>query len=193
LVARRAHNPKVVGSNPAPATTLDYNKNGLSAHFLFLFGAKTMQYRQDLHDIIEPAVKSVGYELFACEYLNNGLNSVFRVYIDKPDGITVDDCENASHQISAILDVDDPIKGQYNLEVSSPGIDRALLRKENFEQYIGQKMKLKLIVPIEKQRVFIGVLKVVTGSGIELEIGFENRVIPFDSISKANLIEDIKI
>ena len=145
-----------------------------------------MQYRQDLHELIAPAVESVGYELFACEYLNNGPNSILRVYIDRPEGINIDDCEQASHQVSAILDVNDPIKGHYNLEVSSPGIDRTLLRKANFEQNIGKKVKINLIAPIEKQRAFVGILKSVQDINIKLECEGKELDIPFSNISKAN-------
>jgi ribosome maturation factor RimP len=150
-----------------------------------------MEYRQDLHDIIEPAVQSVGYELFACEYVSAGENSVLRVYIDQPEGIGLEDCERASHQVSAVLDVDDPIKGHYHLEVSSPGIDRALLRRANFDRYIDQKVKIKLIAPIEKQRFFMGILKSVQEVGITVGLEAQDLVIPFSHLSKANLVEDL--
>jgi ribosome maturation factor RimP len=152
-----------------------------------------MEYRQDLHDIIAPAVESVGYELFACEYLSSGINSTLRVYIDRPEGITLEDCAQASHQISAVLDVEDPINGQYNLEVSSPGIDRALLKSSNFDRYVGQKIKIKLIAPIEKQRIFIGILKSVQEMNVELATEKQNLIVLFSDISKANLVEDLKI
>jgi ribosome maturation factor RimP len=150
-----------------------------------------MEYRQDLHDLIEPAVVAVGYELFACEYLSAGSNSTLRVYIDKPEGINVEDCATASHQVSAMLDVEDPIKGLYHLEVSSPGIDRALLRLENFERYIGQRIKIKLVAPIEKQRLFEGVLKAADKATIKLECKGKKLEIPFGNVSKANLVEII--
>jgi ribosome maturation factor RimP len=150
-----------------------------------------MEYRQDLHDIIEPAVNSVGYELFACEYISAGENSVLRIYIDSPDGIGLDDCVRASHQVSAVLDVEDPIKGHYHLEVSSPGIDRALLKKSNFERYVGQMIKIKLVAPIEKLRAFKGILKSVQEMNIELDIGTQHLTIPFSGISKANLVEEV--
>ena len=83
-------------------------------------------YRRDLHELLEPAAKAVGYELLGCEFISQRKHSILRIYIDGPDGIGVDDCELASKQMSALLDVEDPIKGEYHLEVSSPGLERPL-------------------------------------------------------------------
>jgi ribosome maturation factor RimP len=87
---------------------------------------------QSLRNIIEPAVESLGYELVHVERTNQGSNQVLRVYIDAPGGILVDDCALVSRQLGLVLDVEDPISGNYLLEVSSPGIDRPLVTHEHF-------------------------------------------------------------
>ncbi|HAV0011531.1 TPA: ribosome maturation factor RimP, partial [Legionella pneumophila] len=76
----------------------------------------------DLIVLLEPIIKNMGYELWGCEYLSQGKHSLLRIYIDKPDGIGIDDCQEVSKQVSAMLDVEDPIPGHYSLEISSPGI-----------------------------------------------------------------------
>ena len=111
---------------------------------------------EKLQDLIESVVSSLGYELVGVEYLTQGRGGLLRVYIDSEDGINLDDCSRVSHQLSGVLDVEDVIRGQYQLEVSSPGLDRPLFSLAHFERFVGQQVKLKLAVPIHGQRKFRG-------------------------------------
>ena len=143
-----------------------------------------------LTELVASAVEPLGYELLGVEYLAQGRHSVLRIYIDSPAGINLDDCERASRQVSAVLDVDDPIKGQYTLEMSSPGLDRPLFTAEHFTQFIGHEVKLRLHSPLEGQRRFKALIKGVEDDVIHLtssETG-EEWQISLDNIEKANLL-----
>lgn len=111
-----------------------------------------------LQKLIEPVIAALGYELVGTEYLPQGKHSLLRIYIDTPDGIKVEDCERVSHQVSGLLDVEDSIHGQYTLEVSSPGLDRLLFKIEHFDRFVGQKIKVRLKLPLNGQRNFTGKL-----------------------------------
>lgn len=150
-----------------------------------------MKYRNDLHTLLEPAVKATDAQLWGVEYLPSGKHSILRVYIDKPDGINVDDCEAASRQISALLDVEDPINGAYSLEVSSPGLDRPLFLLEHFTQLIGQKVALQLVAAVNGKRKIQGIIENVQDSKIIVQCEGEVLTIPFTNIAKANLVIDI--
>lgn len=143
-----------------------------------------------LTELVASAVEPLGYELLGVEYLAQGRHSVLRIYIDSPDGITLDDCERASRQVSAVLDVDDPLKGQYTLEMSSPGLDRPLFTAEHFTQFIGHEVKLRLHSPLEGQRRFKALIKGVEGDVIHLTSSEtdEDWQISLDNIEKANLL-----
>lgn len=150
-----------------------------------------MKYRNDLHDLLEPAVKAAGQQLWGVEFLPSGKHSILRVYIDKPEGVTVDDCALASHQVSALLDVEDPINGEYSLEVSSPGIDRPLFLKEHFEQLIGQKIALQLQVAEKGKRKIQGIIESVQDNDIILKYEESLLTIAFSNMSKANVVAEI--
>ncbi len=143
-----------------------------------------------LTELVASAVEPLGYELLGVEYLAQGRHSVLRIYIDSPDGINLDDCERASRQVSAVLDVDDPIKGQYTLEMSSPGLDRPLFTAEHFTQFIGHEVKLRLHSPLEGQRRFKALIKGVEDDVIHLTSSEtdEEWQISLDNIEKANLL-----
>jgi ribosome maturation factor RimP len=143
-----------------------------------------------LTELVASAVEPLGYELLGVEYLAQGHHSLLRIYIDSPDGITLDDCERASRQVSAVLYVDDPLKGQYTLEMSSPGLDRPLFTAEHFTQFIGHEVKLRLHSPLEGQRRFKALIKGVEGDVIHLTSSEtdEDWQISLDNIEKANLL-----
>ena len=108
-------------------------------------------------ELLEPGIRWVGYELVGGECPAGGKGGgLLRIYIDKDEGISADDCQKVSYQVSGVLDVEDPIKGHYTLEVSSPGLDRLLFKPEDFERFAGQLVKLRVIYPIEGQRKFQG-------------------------------------
>ena len=145
----------------------------------------------NIQAIVEPVVTSLGYELVGVEFLLQGHSGLLRVYIDDEDGIQVNDCQRVSHQLSGVLDVEDVIKGKYQLEVSSPGLDRPLFTAEHFERFQGHNARLKLAVPLDGQRKFKGTLRGVENDQVILEVENEEISLPLSAIDKANLIPDI--
>ncbi|WP_188862845.1 ribosome maturation factor RimP [Marinobacterium nitratireducens] len=141
-----------------------------------------------LHELIEPSVTALGFELWGIEYVAQGAHSVLRIYIDSEDGISVDDCAKVSHQVSGILDVEEPISGQYNLEVSSPGMDRPLFTLEQFAAWAGHQVQLRLRVPFEGRRKFKGLLNGVEGDEVLLVVDKEEYLLPIDLIDRANIV-----
>ncbi|HIL93545.1 MAG TPA: ribosome maturation factor RimP [Cycloclasticus sp.] len=139
-------------------------------------------------ELIEPAVTGLGYEFVGAEFTGQGKLSVLLVYIDSDKGILVTDCSKVSHQISGIMDVEDPISGQYRLEVSSPGMERPLFKLEHFERFKGSMVKLELSqTTLEGQRRFTGDILKVKGNTVHLHVDDEEIEIPFALIKKARL------
>jgi len=141
----------------------------------------------ELSEMLEPAITALGYTLWGIEYVPQGKHSLLRVYLDKEGGIDIEDCAQASRQISSILDVEDPISGVYTLEVSSPGIDRVLFNLDQFREYLGWYVQLRLTENFENRRKFAGQLKAIVDDEIVLIIGDEEYTIPYELIEKANL------
>ena len=145
--------------------------------------------RQDqLEALLKPTVVGLGYELWGVEFLRQGRRSVLRVFIDSPQGITVEDCATVSRQLSALLDVEDPIAEEYTLEVSSPGMDRMLFNAEQFARFVGEDVALRLLRPLDGRRKFRG--KMVSANSDELVLmqdGQEVRL-AMDAIDKAQLV-----
>lgn len=148
-----------------------------------------------LHEQLAILISSMGYELVGCELLPQGGQMLFRIYIDSPSGVTLDDCSKVSHQVSATMDVLDPIQGRYILEVSSPGIDRPLFEIEHYRRYIGKQIKIRLYAAINQRRQYKGILQRVEGEDIYLLVDDSTLEVklPFSSIEKANLIGDIHL
>ncbi|ARG96406.1 ribosome maturation factor RimP [Legionella micdadei] len=144
--------------------------------------------RNEIEAMLKPLINDLGYELWGCEYIPQKKHSLLRVYIDKEDGIGIDDCERVSKQISAFLDVEDPISGNYSLEISSPGIPRPLFYKEQYGRYLGQDIQVKLFKPINGSRKLTGTIVNVDEEVLMLKVGEEQLEIPFSHIVKANLI-----
>ncbi|MDC9714609.1 MAG: ribosome maturation factor RimP [Gammaproteobacteria bacterium] len=143
-----------------------------------------------IETLIQPVIEDMGYELVGIEYVASGKHSILRVYIDSDKGIGLSDCEAVSHQCSSIFDVEDPIATQYNLEVSSPGVERGLFHIRHYQQFLGHDIKLRLLRPMNGQRKFNGAIGSVseTNNSIELmtELGSVNLDIGL--IEKANLV-----
>ena len=144
---------------------------------------------ENLTSLIEPVVNGLGYELLGIEYIAQGRNSVLRIYIDSEQGIQLADCERVSRQVSAVLDVDEPLKGQYVLEVSSPGLDRPLFKAEHYARFVGHRLQVRLRRPQDGQRRFHGVLEGIDEEGILLRDADKGQGIKlaFTEIEKANL------
>ena len=113
---------------------------------------------EQLQAMLAPVIEALGYECWGIEYISQGRHSLLRVYIDHSNGILVEDCEKVSRQVSGILDVEDPIPGEYTLEVSSPGMDRPLFTLEQFNAFVGEQVKIRLRSPYEGRRNFQGLL-----------------------------------
>ena len=134
-----------------------------------------------------PTVEALGFELWGLEYLSQGRHTLLRLYIDSSDGITVDDCATVSEQVSAVLDVEDPITGEYTLEVSSPGMDRLLFRLEQYPAYVGDVIELRLRTAFEGRRKYKGILKGIEGEDIVVHVDDHEYLIPHDAIDKARI------
>jgi ribosome maturation factor RimP len=141
-------------------------------------------------NLIEPVLIDMGFELVGVEYISSGKHSVLRIYIDSDTGIGVDDCEKVSRQVSAIFDVEDPISSHYNLEVSSPGIERPLFKLSHYQRFLGNEIKLRLVRPINGQRKFSGSIGSVSEVNNTIELMTEVGAVTLDigMIEKANLI-----
>lgn len=142
---------------------------------------------ETLTAMLRPAVEAVGFELWGLEFFQQGRRSVVRLYIDKPEGVGVDDCALASHQASGVLDVEDPIAGEYTLEVSSPGWDRPLFTLSQFGRFIGSAATLRLASPQAGRRKYKGTIQRVTDDEVELLVDGNAVLIPFANIDKANI------
>lgn len=141
---------------------------------------------------IAPAVAALGYECWGCEYIPQGRYSILRVFIDSPQGVNLEDCEKVSKQVSAVLDVEDVIAGHFNLEVSSPGIDRPLFSLQQYQRFIGKEVQLRLTEKIAGHRKLKGQLQSVTDVAVVIEVDEAPITIPFQIIEKGNLTGDEK-
>jgi ribosome maturation factor RimP len=153
--------------------------------------------RDALLRLIEPVVEALEYELVDIEYAQAGRGGVLRIFIDRPAAgagagdaalcVTVDDCARVSHAVSELLEVEDPIKGHYTLEVSSPGFDRILRKRAHFDRFIGERIFAELKLPINGRRRYVGVLKSIAGDAIVVEVDGQAHDLPLERIQKARL------
>lgn len=146
--------------------------------------------KNEIENLLSPIIQELGFELWGCEYLTQGRYSLLRIYIDKEKGIELEDCAIVSKRISAVLDVEDPIQGNYSLEVSSPGIPRPLFKWQQYKRYLQHSVMLKLISPYSGKRKHEGKILAVDENSVTLEVGNEELEIPFSLIVKANLIDE---
>ncbi|WP_134078513.1 ribosome maturation factor RimP [Haemophilus haemolyticus] len=143
---------------------------------------------QNLQEMLQGAVEDLGCELWGIECQRAGRFMTVRLFIDKEGGVTVDDCADVSRQVSAILDVEDPISDKYNLEVSSPGLDRPLFTLPQFERYIGQDIAVHLRIPVMERRKWQGKLERIENDMVTLIVDGQKQVLVFGNIQKANVV-----
>ena len=143
--------------------------------------------RDEIIQLISPTITDMGYELWGCEYLSQGKHSLLRIYIDKIDGIGVEDCQEVSRQVSALLDVEDPIPGNYSLEISSPGIPRPLFSHWQYQRYIGHEAQLKVFKPINGKRKLLGTIVSASEQAVVINIDSEHQELLYSNIVKASL------
>jgi len=141
----------------------------------------------ELQELLEPSIERLGYELIDLEARLGGKSGVVRVFIDRPEGISLEDCEKVSRAVSALLDVEDPLPGQYNLEVSSPGLDRKLTKVAHFQRFAGETVKVEMRFPIEGRKRFRGTLVSSNDENIVVEVDGESHTLPLATIDIARL------
>ena len=142
--------------------------------------------------LLEPPIEALGFDVVDIEFAQAGRGGVLRIFIDAKAqdsglGITVDDCANVSHAVSQVLETQDPIKGHYTLEVSSPGFDRILRTRAHFERFVGERIFAELKLPIDGRRRYVGELKSIAGDAIVMEVDGKAHSLPLERIQKARL------
>jgi ribosome maturation factor RimP len=151
------------------------------------------QAPEQLVNLIEPIVEGLGYECVGIEYNPHPKHGLLRIYIDMENGVLLEDCTKVSHQLSGMLDVEDPVSGNYELEVSSPGSDRPFFKLSQFERFIGSTVTINLFKPINKQRKITGKIEKVEGDIVFLQQAEHIFEIPFQAMSKARLVPEFLI
>jgi len=146
---------------------------------------------EEMVTMLTPAVAAVGFELWGLEFFQQGRHSVLRLFIEGPNGVGVDDCATVSHQVSGVLDVEDPIAGEFTLEVSSPGWDRPLFTLSQYGRYVGEEVAVRLASPLNGRRKYKGVVLQITDVAVELQVDGEVVLIPFAAIDKGNVVPGI--
>jgi ribosome maturation factor RimP len=155
-------------------------------------GELSVAKAEKIVEMLSPAVAALDLELLGVEYQPSGHSALLRLYIDAPGRlVAIEDCERVSREVSAILDVNDPIASQYTLEVSSPGIDRPLFTAEQVARHIGEQAKLSLGLPIEGRRRLQGVVRAVEDGVVALDVEGVVWHVPFADVDRARLVPDL--
>ncbi|MCK4609006.1 MAG: ribosome maturation factor RimP [Gammaproteobacteria bacterium] len=142
-------------------------------------------------ELVTPVAAELGCELWGCELVGLDKHKILRIYIDSEAGVTLDDCARVSHQVSGVLDVEDLITGNYDLEVSSPGIDRLLFKEEHYQKFIGSYVRIKLLASQDdERRNYKGQITAVANNEVILLVDDATVVLPITNIEKAKLVLD---
>ncbi|MDH3351817.1 MAG: ribosome maturation factor RimP [Gammaproteobacteria bacterium] len=144
----------------------------------------------ELRKLLQPGIERMGYELSDLEVKLGGGSGFVRVFIDHPDGISLEDCEKVSLAVSALLDVEDPLPGHYNLEVSSPGLDRKLTKVEHFQRFTGETVKVQMRFPMAGRKRFRGTLVSANDENIVVEVDGKAHSLPLATIDTARLVPE---
>lgn len=164
---------------------------GLVPFFCFRLLEKRSTLDTELNPLLAPVIADLGLELVGIEFSQNAGGSLLRIYIDRPErGVGIEDCERASREISALLDVNDPVAGRYTLEVSSPGLERPLFTVAHFERFVGEQVKVGVNLPIDGRRRFQGRIVSVEGDRITLDQDGTPVTIAHANVAKARLVPD---
>ena len=159
-----------------------------------------MSVQDDLIRLIRPAIEAMGFEFVGLEYLSNPKNRLVRIYIDRePEGISIDNCADVSSEVSALLDVEDPVSGHYSLEVSSPGVERPLFEPEHYRRFAGERAKVHLFAPVDTgndtgssmRRKLTGRIVEADDERVVMEVDGDNVAVSFNDIRRANLKPDM--
>ncbi|WP_269519652.1 ribosome maturation factor RimP [Alteromonas sp. BMJM2] len=141
-----------------------------------------------LTEMLNPGVEALGFELVGVEFVRAGKHYILRVFIDHENGISVDNCADVSHQVSAILDVEDPISTEYNLEVSSPGMDRPLFNEKHYKASVGEVVQVRLSMPMDDRRNFKGEVLSCEDGMISIEVDGQQFQLAVANIEKGNVV-----
>jgi len=150
----------------------------------------TAPLRERLISLAEPLLAQLGYELVDLEYVPGRTHAQLRLFIDRPEGVRIEDCEQVSREVSALLDVTDPVPTSFTLEVSSPGLDRVLRLPAHFLRFVGRRVKVELLVPRDGRRRFTGVLAAADAAGVELKVDGDAVRVAHGEIGRARLIPE---
>lgn len=147
-------------------------------------------YEARFEKILRPITEEAGVEIYDVEYVKEGSDWYLRAYIDKPEGVTINDCENVSRALSDVLDAEDYIADAYILEVSSPGLGRTLKKDRHLEKSLGKEIEVKTYKPIDKQKEFSGILKTYDAETITIEEEGAERVFQRSDVALIRLALD---
>ena len=147
---------------------------------------------QKLNELLQPLVEDLGYEFVGLEYNSNPKHSVLRIYIDHENGVGIEDCETVSRETAALLDVKDPIRSQYNLEVSSPGLDRPLFTAAHYQQFEGCIAQVNLFAPQDGRRKFSGPILGADETSVRIDQDGSEVALDLSNVVKARLVPDFE-
>ena len=150
----------------------------------------SLSLRERLEQLLAPALTEMGYELICVEHLQGGRQRV-RLYIDRPEGIGLEDCEQVSHHAAGLLDVHDPVPGEYVLEVSSPGDDRPLVKPQHFARFVGERVKVRTWAPVAGRRNFLGELVAADAESVQVDVEGTRVTLRLTDIERARLAPQV--
>ncbi|MEQ8230356.1 MAG: ribosome maturation factor RimP [Gammaproteobacteria bacterium] len=143
-----------------------------------------------LQALLEPTITGLGYELLGIERARHGESQLLRLYIDQPEGITVEDCERVSRQVGDVLEAERALRDDYTLEVSSPGLDRPLFTLEQHRRFLGEQVQLRLRNLVDGRRRLVGRLREVNADALVLEVDGAGFTVPYDEVERSRLVPD---
>lgn len=142
----------------------------------------------EIEALIAPLIVALDCALWGVELNVSGRHTVLRIYIDREDGVTIEDCEAVSRRVAAVLDVEEPLRGEYTLEVSSPGMDRILFRLEQYAESVGETVDVRLVRPFEGRRRLTGTIAGVEDDEIVLRVEGDEYLLPLEWIQRARIV-----
>lgn len=143
---------------------------------------------RELESLLAPTVAAMGLRVWGIEYLGQGKHSVLRIYIDRDEGVTIEDCESVSKQVSELLDVEGTLTASYTLEVSSPGMDRLLFKPEQYAESIGETVDVRLNYPFEGRRRVVGALTGLENDEVVVQVEDSEYLIPLSNVQRARIV-----
>ncbi len=153
---------------------------------------KTQSIVKQVESLVEPILEEMGYELVDVDYVSSYGRWILRLFVDKEGGVTIGDCARISEELGDLIDVKEFIRHEYNLEVSSPGLDRPLRKEKDLSRALGKRIKVRLAIPLEGRRNFTGVLLQYGDGILHLEVDGQKVALSWPDVAKANLIYEFK-